>query len=63
MGGNHVKLGLLTASPPYLTLEEFADWAVGQGYEARRRIAAMHRGIAKNCCESINFREREREWI
>ena len=34
MGGGLMKLGFLTACLPKLTLEEIADWAVEQGYEA-----------------------------
>ena len=34
MGGCEMKLGFLTACLPKLSLEEIADWAIGQGYEA-----------------------------
>jgi sugar phosphate isomerase/epimerase len=33
-GGEGVKLGLLTAAFPDLTLEEVAQWAAGEGFEA-----------------------------
>jgi sugar phosphate isomerase/epimerase len=33
-GGDGVKLGLLTAAFPDLTLEEVAQWAAGEGFEA-----------------------------
>jgi len=33
-GGELVKLGLLTAAFPDLTLEQVADWASGEGFEA-----------------------------
>jgi sugar phosphate isomerase/epimerase len=33
-GGEHVKLGLLTAAFPDLTLEEVAAWAAAEGFEA-----------------------------
>src|SRR5215217_4557778 len=33
-GGDHVKLGLLTAAFPDLTLEQVAEWAAGKGFEA-----------------------------
>jgi len=33
-GGDDVKLGLLTAAFPDLTLEEVAGWAAGEGFEA-----------------------------
>jgi sugar phosphate isomerase/epimerase len=33
-GGDHVKLGLLTAAFPDLTLEEVAEWAAGEGFQA-----------------------------
>jgi sugar phosphate isomerase/epimerase len=33
-GGDHVKLGLLTAAFPDLTLEQVAEWAAGEGFQA-----------------------------
>jgi sugar phosphate isomerase/epimerase len=33
-GGEDVKLGLLTAAFPDLTLEEVAEWAAGEGFQA-----------------------------
>jgi sugar phosphate isomerase/epimerase len=33
-GGDHVKLGLLTAAFPDLTLEQVAEWAALEGFEA-----------------------------
>lgn len=33
-GGDDVKLGLLTAAFPDLTLEEVAEWAAGEGFQA-----------------------------
>src|SRR5215213_2504278 len=33
-GGDHMKLGLLTAALPDLTLEEVAEWAAGEGFGA-----------------------------
>jgi sugar phosphate isomerase/epimerase len=33
-GGDQVKLGLLTAAFPDLTLEQVAEWAAGEGFEA-----------------------------
>jgi sugar phosphate isomerase/epimerase len=33
-GGDEVKLGLLTAAFPDLTLEQVAEWAAGEGFEA-----------------------------
>src|SRR5215203_4183297 len=33
-GGDHVKLGLLTAALPDLTLEQVAEWAAGEGFGA-----------------------------
>src|SRR3954471_19828864 len=33
-GGGTMKLGLLTAAFPDLTLEQVADWAAGEGFQA-----------------------------
>src|SRR5919109_1260355 len=33
-GGGNVKLGLLTAAFPDLTLEQVAEWAAGEGFQA-----------------------------
>src|SRR5215213_10010558 len=40
-GGDHMKLGLLTAALPDLTLEEVAEWAAGGG-ERRRYAGVTH---------------------